>query len=79
MQKSTPKNSFSVMRLFCAVFGCRFKITRRVTSHINEYECIHCKKQGTTDVKGNIASMTPQLREINETLAHLYKKKSAVA
>ncbi|MFD0863397.1 hypothetical protein ACFQ1M_14375 [Sungkyunkwania multivorans] len=79
MERASSKNSFTISGLFCSLFGHRFKVTKKVTRHIHEYECVHCKKQGTTDVSGNIATLTPQRKEINETLSMLYKKKRAVA
>lgn len=69
------KPTLSVSRLLCSVFGHRFIVTRKVTAHIKEFECSCCGKQVTIDVKGNLASLTPQLKEINETLAMLHQKK----
>jgi hypothetical protein len=31
----------------------------------------------TTDVSGNLSNLTPQLREINDTLAHIYQRRHA--
>lgn len=64
-------------KLFCSVFGHHFTVTKKVTSHIKEYSCVHCGKQVTTDVSGNLSNLTPQLREINDTLAHIYNKRHA--
>lgn len=75
MQQKPRKALFSVGRLICFVFGHRFIVTKKVTAHIKEYECTCCGTQVTIDVKGNLASLTPQLREINETLAHLHQKR----
>lgn len=77
MNTPTKAPSFSVGRLLCLFFGHRFMITKKVTAHINEYECTCCKKQATIDVQGNLASLTPQLKEINETLALLHQKRMA--
>ena len=46
-----------------------------MTSHIKEYKCVHCGKQVTTDVSGNLSVLTPELREINDTLEFIYQKK----
>lgn len=75
MPNSQIKQNVSVGRILCSVFGHRFIVTRKVTAHIKEYECACCGKQATIDVKGNLASLTPQLKEINETLAMLHQKK----
>ncbi|WP_340075919.1 hypothetical protein [Leptobacterium sp. I13] len=72
---STNKSLFSLGKLRCLIFGHCFIITRKVTAHIKEYECSCCKMQVTNDVKGNLAFLTPQLREINETLAVMHQKR----
>ncbi len=75
MNHAPKKSPISVNKLLCSVFGHRYIVTRKVTAHIKEFECVCCKKQVTIDVTGNLASLTPQLREINETLAMLHQKK----
>lgn len=60
-------------KLFCTVFGHHYSVSKKVTSHIKEYKCIHCQKQVTTDVSGNLSILTPELREINKTLERIYQ------
>ena len=43
--------------------------------HIKEYKCVHCDKQVTTDVSGNLSILTPELQEINQTLEELYQRR----
>ena len=43
--------------------------------HIKEYKCVHCDKQVTTDVSGNLSNLTPELQEINQTLENLYQRR----
>ncbi len=62
-------------KIFCSIFGHHFSVSKKVTSHIKEYSCVHCGKQVTTDVSGNLSLLTPQLREINETLERIYRKR----
>ncbi len=62
-------------KYFCTLFGHHFSVTKKVTSHIKEYSCVHCGKQVTTDVSGNLSALTPQLREINNTLEAIYRKR----
>ena len=62
-------------KIFCSIFGHHYSVSRKVTSHIKEYSCVHCGKQVTTDVSGNLSLLTPQLREINETLERIYRKR----
>ncbi|MCO5724329.1 hypothetical protein [Robiginitalea marina] len=62
-------------KFFCSLFGHHFRISKSVTSHIKEYSCVHCGKQVTTDASGNLSLLTPELREINETLENIYQKR----
>lgn len=64
-------------KLFCSIFGHHYTVTKKVTSHIKEYSCVHCGKQVTTDVSGNLSSLTPELQDINNTLANIYRKRNA--
>jgi hypothetical protein len=59
----------------CSIFGHHYTVSKKVTLHIKEYKCIHCSKQVTTDVSGNLSSLTPELQEINNTLENLYQKR----
>ena len=77
MEKSSATQGFSISGVMCSVFGHNFQVTRQVTKHIKEYECAQCKMQATTDVRGNLASLTPQLKDINESLSVLYRKKKS--
>ena len=36
---------------------------------------MHCAKEVTTDVSGNLSALTPELQDINNTLEHLYQKR----
>jgi hypothetical protein len=62
-------------KLFCTIFGHHYSVSKKVTSHIKEYSCVHCKKQVTTDASGNLSLLTPELREINQTLERIYQKR----
>lgn len=64
-------------KLFCTIFGHHYAVSKKVTSHIKEYSCVHCGKQVTTDVSGNLSLLTPELKEINQTLEHIYQKRHA--
>jgi hypothetical protein len=58
-------------KIFCNIFGHHYSISKKVTSHIKEYKCIHCQKQVTTDVSGNLSILTPELQDINRTLERI--------
>jgi len=62
-------------KLFCSIFGHHYTISKKVTSHIKEYKCIHCQKEVTTDVSGNLSNLTPELQDINRTLEHIYQRR----
>lgn len=62
-------------KIFCNIFGHHYSISKKVTSHIKEYKCIHCQKQVTTDVSGNLSILTPELQDINRTLERIYQTK----
>ncbi|WP_036151114.1 hypothetical protein [Maribacter forsetii] len=62
-------------KLFCSIFGHHYAISKKVTSHIKEYKCIHCQKEVTTDVSGNLSALTPELQDINRTLEHIYQRR----
>lgn len=66
-------------KVFCSIFGHHYSVSKKVTQHIKEYECIHCGRQVTTDVDGNLSVLTPELREINKTLERLFNKKKKAA
>lgn len=62
-------------KVFCNLFGHHYSVSKKVTQHIKEYKCIHCNKQVTTDVSGNLSNLTPELKDINKTLAIIYQKR----
>lgn len=64
---------------FCTLFGHHYSVSKKVTHHIKEYKCIHCGKEVTTDVSGNLASLTPELEDINRTLENIYQKRHRAA
>ncbi|MEJ2162831.1 MAG: hypothetical protein P8X60_05785 [Robiginitalea sp.] len=62
-------------KFLCNIFGHNYTVSKNVTSHIKEYSCVHCSKQVTTDASGNLSLLTPELREINQTLESIYQKR----
>ncbi len=77
MATNTPTTSFSIARLYCAIFGHNFYLSKNVTKHIKEYKCSHCQKEATTNVRGRLVLMTPKLKEINTALIEVQAKKMA--
>ncbi|MFX0555955.1 hypothetical protein ACOCEA_04115 [Maribacter sp. CXY002] len=62
-------------KILCNIFGHHYSVSKKVTSHIKEYKCIHCNKQVTTDVSGNLSNLTPELQDINKTLERIYQSR----
>jgi transposase-like protein len=62
-------------KLYCAIFGHDYQVTKKVTSHVKEYTCSHCKKQLTTNSNGNLTELTPKFREINAILEQIHQSR----
>ena len=62
-------------KILCSFFGHKTTTTRNVTNHFKEYKCSVCGLEMTNDLKGHKIFLTPQLKDINESLISLYKKK----
>jgi transposase-like protein len=63
-------------KLYCQFFGHKLTSLRKIATHFEEFECKTCKKQFTLDVAGGIVALTPFLKDINETIASVYLKRS---
>lgn len=70
------KDKFFSRKVFCLLFGHKFITTRNVTKHFKEFECKNCHLELTNDANGQKTFLTPELKEIHETLIHFYKKRS---
>lgn len=75
MKKAFTNYGGKLSSFCCSIFGHHYAVSKKVTLHIKEYKCIHCNKQVTTDVSGNLSLLTPELRDINNTLENLYQKR----
>lgn len=62
-------------KFFCSFFGHKMVTTRNVTNHFKEYKCSCCGLELTNDLKGHKTFLTPELKEINETLMNIYQKR----
>ena len=69
-QETTNHNS-----LYCALFGHKFKVSRKITYHVKEYKCRNCKKQMTTNSNGYLTELTPKFKEINSILERIHNNK----
>ena len=62
---NTPYKPALLPKMYCGVFGHNFKVSKKVTYHVSEYTCSHCKKQLTTSSNGALIELTPKFKEIN--------------
>lgn len=62
-------------KLYCHLFGHQYHVSKKVTSHVNEYTCTCCKRQLTTNSDGDLTELTPKFREINSILENMYMRK----
>lgn len=62
--------------MYCNVFGHDYEVTKKVTLHVKEYTCKHCKKQLTTNSNGNLIELTPKFKEINAILERIYNSRT---
>jgi hypothetical protein len=69
------KRVFLLRKFMCALFGHKFITKRKVTPHFKEFECSVCHLEVTNDDKGRKTFLTPELKDINETLMVFYKKR----
>jgi len=75
MKKVITDYGTRLSALCCSIFGHHYSVSKNVTLHIKEYKCVHCNKQVTTDVRGNLSVLTPELQDINNTLQDIYQKR----
>lgn len=75
MNTTDIKELLSSKKIFCLAMGHKYIPSRKITDHIHEYKCSVCELEFTNDDLGNKTFLTPELRDINETLIAFYKKK----
>ncbi|TNJ44162.1 hypothetical protein KFZ70_03905 [Tamlana fucoidanivorans] len=75
MKKTTNRPAL-IPKMYCNLFGHDYQVSKRVTYHVKEYTCSHCKKELTTDSNGNLIELTPKFREINSILERIYNSRT---
>ena len=73
--KTTTRKTAIIPKLYCNIFGHDYEVTRKVTQHVKEYTCCHCKKELTTNSNGYLTELTPKYREINSILERMYSNR----
>ena len=71
MNKSTAKTAL-IPKMYCQFFGHDYEVSKKVTYHVKEYTCTHCKKQLTTNSNGRLIELTPKFKEINAILERIH-------
>lgn len=61
--------------LHCSFFGHKFEVSKKITYHVNEYQCKHCNTQVTTNGKGSLTKLTPKYKEINFVLKRIHNNR----
>tara|TARA_R110002050_G_scaffold94765_1_gene197126 strand:- start:119925 stop:120191 length:267 start_codon:yes stop_codon:yes gene_type:complete len=74
MKKNTDKPTM-IPKIYCNLFGHDYQVTKKVTYHVKEYTCSHCKKQLTTNSNGNLIELTPKFKEINDILEQIHSRR----
>ncbi|WP_445733675.1 hypothetical protein [Mariniflexile sp.] len=70
--KTTNKKPTAIPKMYCTLFGHDYQVTKKVTYHVKEYTCCHCKRQLTTNSNGSLIELTPKFKEINAILEHIH-------
>lgn len=69
------RKRISATKILYSLLGHKIIKTRNVTNHFKEYKCSVCGLELTDDLKGHKTFLTPELKDINEVLLSLYKKR----
>ena len=69
MKTNTSKRPISILGMVCTVFGHSYKVTRKVTNHINEYKCPCCAGEFTDDLNGNLEVLTSRTKKTNTIIS----------
>lgn len=63
----------------CSIFGHKIVTVRNVTGHFKEFKCTCCGIELTNDLQDRKTFLTPELKEINETLLNHYNKRKMLS
>lgn len=61
--------------VYCSFFGHNYIVSKKITYHVNEYQCTHCSAQMTTNSNGELTPLTPKFKEINAVLERIHKRR----
>jgi len=75
MKSKSPSKPASILGIACSVFGHNYKITRKVTDHINEYKCSNCEREFTDNLNGNLEILTSRTKKLNTIVSSFIHKR----
>ncbi|MCF7559802.1 hypothetical protein L3X39_04065 [Sabulilitoribacter multivorans] len=75
MKKTTTNKPSLIPKMYCNLFGHDYQVTKKVTYHVKEYTCRHCRKELTTNSNGRLIELTPKFREINAILERIHNSR----
>lgn len=55
----------NINQFLCTISGHKFKLIKKVTKHIKYYQCSSCGCQVSTNSKGDLVSLTEELKVIH--------------
>ncbi len=75
MKSNSPNQRFSLTTIFCSTFGHKYSMSKKITNHINEYQCKTCGQEVTNVVSGKIEILTFKNKKVNACLSAFFQKK----
>ena len=75
MKTQSPKQLVSISGIVCTAFGHDYNITRKVTDHINEYECSNCGREVTDNLNGHLEVLTFKIKKVNTIVSAFCEKR----
>jgi hypothetical protein len=73
------KENLLTRKILCSFFGHKLIVKRNITPNFSEFECQVCRLELTHDAKGKKTSLTPRLKEVNETLLNFHNRRHNIA
>jgi len=76
MPTNSSKRSIPILRIGCTLLGHNYLITRKITDHINEYQCSNCGHEVSDSYSGKLEELTVKLKKVNSNVAAFFQKKT---
>ncbi|RMA65815.1 hypothetical protein [Ulvibacter antarcticus] len=76
MKTTSPRTANPIIGVVCSTFGHKYVVTRKITNHINEYRCSHCKKEVTENLTGSLEALTLKTKKVNSVVSSFFQKRA---